>query len=82
MTETLSIKVPREKKIRLHAIARARKTRASALLREALDQLLAGAAIREQPSCYDLCKDILENLEASGPADLSTNPKYLKNFGK
>ena len=39
-TETLFIKIPREKRIRLQAIAKARKTKASTLVREALDQVL------------------------------------------
>jgi 7-cyano-7-deazaguanine synthase in queuosine biosynthesis len=35
----------------------------------------------EGKSCYDLSKDLCGSLR-SGVSDLSTNKKYLKNFGK
>ncbi len=81
-TETLSIKVPREKKIRLQAIAKARKTKPSALVREALDLVLDQATASQRPSCYELAKDLMRNLGDSGLSDLSTNPKYMEDFGK
>ena len=36
----------------------------------------------EGPSCFDLCKDLFENLEPGGPDDLSTNPRHLEDFGR
>jgi predicted DNA-binding protein len=82
MDETLSIKVPKAVKLRLKAVAKARKVRPSVLLREALDQVLAGHSTLGRTSCYDLCSDLFERLEAGGPRDLSTNKKYMENFGK
>ena len=82
MDETLSIKVPKAVKLRLKAVARARKVRPSVLLREALDQVLAGHNTARGTSCYDLCSDLFEQLEPDGPRDLSTNKKYMDDFGK
>jgi len=80
--ETLSIKVPRAAKLRLQAVAKTRKVRPSVLLREALDLVLASQKTAGSLSCYDLCHDLFEQLESDGPKDLSTNKKYLEDFGK
>lgn len=82
MDETLSIKVPKAVKIRLRAVAKQRKVKPSVLLREALDQVLASQKADTRTSCYDLCRDLFEQLEPGGPKDLSTNKKYLEDFGK
>ena len=82
MTETLSLKVPHELKTRLRAVARARKTKPAALLREALAQVLDGARRNETATCGALSADLFENLERRGPRDLATNAKYLKGFGQ
>jgi hypothetical protein len=82
MEETLSIKVSKAVKLRLQAVAKMRKVRPSVLLREALDQVLASQKAAVGLSCYDLCRDLFEHLEDGGPKDLSTNKKYLEDFGK
>lgn len=82
MDETLSIKVPKATKIRLQAVAKARKVKPSVLLREALDQVLSSQTTIGGLSCYDMCRDLFEELESGGPDDLSTNQKYMKDFGK
>lgn len=82
MDETLSIKVSKAVKLRLQAAARKRKVRPSALLREALDQVLASQKASAGTSCYDLCRDLFDQLEPAGPKDLSTNKKYMEDFGK
>ena len=81
MTETLSIKVPGEVKLRLKAVAQARRTKPSALLREALNRVLEGEASGEGPSCHELCADLFDDLEIGGPRDLATNPKHLAKLG-
>jgi len=63
-------------------VAKARKVRPSVLLREALDQVLAGHDPEGGTSCYDLCSDLFERIEPGGPKDLSTNKKYMDGFGK
>jgi predicted transcriptional regulator len=50
VTETLSIKVPVQTKIRLKSIARRRHSTPSALLREALDLVLAGQKADGRPT--------------------------------
>lgn len=76
--ETLSIKVPSEVKARLRAAAKQRHTKPSALLRQALEKVLE--APTDGQSLYDRSKEILESGDTGGPRDLSTNPKYLKNW--
>jgi predicted DNA-binding protein len=82
MDETLSIKVPKAVKLRLKAVAKARKVKPSVLLREALDQVLSSQKADAGTSCYELCQDLFEQLEPGGPRDLSTNKKYFEDFGK
>ena len=82
MTETLSIKVPKELKARLRAAAKMRQTKPSALVREALELVISGAAANSKPSLYDLSKDLFQDLGRGGPRDLSTNRRHLDNLGK
>ena len=82
VTETLSIKIPKELKVRLHAVAKSRQTKPSVLLREALEVVISGASNQDKPSLYDLSRDLFAKLGRNGPRDLSTNPKYLDDLGK
>ncbi len=82
MVETLSIKVPTTTKTRLKALARARKTSPSALLREAIEQVLSSPRTRSGPSLHELSNDLFENLGAGGPRDLSSNPRHMEGFGR
>jgi hypothetical protein len=41
----------------------------------------AESAEQPQPSLYDLTKEFCGCIKG-GPADLSTNPKYMEGFGK
>lgn len=82
MTETLSIKVPVQTKARLKAVAKNRHTNPSALLREALDLVLAGESRSGKASLYELNRDLFADEEGGGPRDLSTNPRYMEDFGK
>jgi hypothetical protein len=82
MTETLSIKVPKELKARLRAAAKSRQAKPSTLLREALELVISGTPPKSKPSLYDLSKDLFVNLGKAGPRDLSTNRKHLDDLGK
>lgn len=82
MTETLSIKVAVETKARLRTAAKHRHTSPSALLREALDLVLADRSVPGKVSLYDLTRDLFAGRKRGGPRDLSTNPHYLKDLGK
>lgn len=83
MTETLSIKVSKQTKIRLKALAKARRIKPSALVREAIEGLLepGRTKARERPSLYHLTKHILAGA-GRGPADLSTHKKHLDDYGQ
>ncbi len=80
MKETLSIKVEASTKARLKALARQRDTKPSAIIREALEKVLAGD--RGVTSLYEQNKDIFDRLGPGGAEDLSTNPEHLKGFGE
>jgi hypothetical protein len=82
VTETLSIKVPKELKVRLRAVAKSRKTKPSVLLRQALEIVISGVPKEGKPSLYELSKDLFDDLAKSGPRDLSTNPRHLDDLGK
>jgi hypothetical protein len=82
VTETLSIKIPVETKARLRAAAKHRHTTPSMLLRDAIDLVLRNKSVRGKVSLYDLNRDLFEGKQRGGPRDLSTNPRYLKDFGK
>jgi len=82
VTETLSIKVPKELKARIQAAARRRQAKPSALLREALELVISGTPPKSKPSLYDLSKDLFLDLGQAGPRDLSTNGKHLDDLGK
>ncbi len=82
MDETLSLKVPVQTKIRLRAAAKSRQTTPSALLREALELVLAGESVLGRASLYELSRDLFEDMGSGGPRDLSTNPRHLNDFGK
>lgn len=79
--KTLSLKIPEKLDRRIaHEVAR-RRIRKSALVREALEQHLAAEPVTGKPaSFFDLAGDLLG--QRTGPSDLSTNPKYMKGFGK
>jgi predicted transcriptional regulator len=78
--ETLSIKVPKQTKLRLKAVARARKTTPSTLMKAALDQVMEGSG--KEVSFYDTVADLVERCEGSGIPDLATNKKHLEGLGR
>ena len=82
MSETLSIKVPAQTKIRLRAVARNRRTTTSALLREALELVVADESPSSGASLHELSRDLFDDLGSGGPRDLSTNPRHLRDFGR
>ena len=77
---TVSVKIPERLDKALAATARRRRTTRSALIREALEALVAGG-VRPQPgSVAEAAADLIGCV--AGPGDLSTNPTYLEDFGK
>ena len=77
---TITVKVPRVLAERLRrAVARRRSTR-SAVVRDAIEALLAAEAGRGEGSCYDLSSDLAGIV--TGPADLSSNRRRLRGYGR
>jgi len=77
---TISLKIPDELVARMDAVASAKRTSRSALLREALEEKLEVVASESPPSLYDRSADLCGR-QASGAGDLASNPKHLAGFG-
>ena len=77
---TISLKVPDELVSRMDALARAKQTSRSALLREALEEKLNAAALKTPLSLYEQSTDLC-GMGSSGVGDLASNPKHMDGFG-
>lgn len=77
---TISLKVPDELVARMDAVARAKRTNRSALLREALEEKLEVAARETPPSLFERSADLCGK-GSSGLGDLASNPQHLEGFG-
>lgn len=77
---TISLKVPDELVSRMDAMARAKRTSRSALLREALEEKLKAAARKAPLSLYEQSADLC-GMGSSGLGDLASNPKHMDGFG-
>jgi metal-responsive CopG/Arc/MetJ family transcriptional regulator len=79
--ETLSLKLPAGLRARLERAAREEGQSKSEIVRSALEQYLNGQRRSQRPmSALELAADLVGC--AKGPRDLSTNPKYMKGYGK
>jgi hypothetical protein len=74
---TVTVKMPPALHARLEAEAARRRTTKSAILREAFSERQGTAP---SGSFYERAKHLIG--AASGPGDLSTNPKYMAGYGK
>jgi Arc/MetJ-type ribon-helix-helix transcriptional regulator len=73
---TISLKLPRPLLRELEAEAASQGVSKSEVVRACLEQGLARRRRRKaRPSCLDLVDDLAGSFE--GPADLSSNPRYL-----
>lgn len=78
---TISLKLPEELGRRLDSAAAQRGQSKSEVVRNALEQFLLKKPIQPSPgSLLERAGDLVGCL--NGPGDLSTNKKYLRNFGK
>ena len=73
---TVSFKLPADLDEALDELARRRRSSRSAVVRGALEAFAADWS----RSVTALAGDLVGSLE--GPGDLSTNPKYMADFGK
>jgi hypothetical protein len=77
--KTLSLKVPAAIDRKLAAFAARRGISKSEAIRAALEAYLNAAGEVSASSVLDLAHDLVGCVR--GPGDLSTNPKYMKDFG-
>lgn len=75
------MKLTSEQKQQIRLLARQRNTSAKDALMGLVEEALAPKSFKAAPGTF------LEGLEdlvgsVSGPADLSTNPEYMKDFGR
>lgn len=77
----LSVKVPAALDRKLAAAVRRRGGRKSALVRKALERYLDDAQEVRRGSFLDLAGDLVGCVK-DAPADLSSNPRHLADFGK
>lgn len=80
-TDRISVRIDSGLRRRLEEESSIRGKREAELVREALEKYLRGREDRE--SCYDLAErmGVLGSLK-DAPADLSTNRKHFKGFGR
>jgi hypothetical protein len=76
----ISVKVSEDLKNRIKNYAENTGTSPSSIIREAIEKYLSSKTKRVKGSFLDRAEDILGIGE--GPEDLSTNKKYMKNFGR
>lgn len=77
---TITLKLPDGLAARVSATVRRRGVSTSVLVREALEDRLGGKAGERAGSCLDLAGDLAGVL--TGPADLSSNARHLKGYGR
>lgn len=77
---TISLKVPRALALRLEHAARQRGVSKSSVIRDALEIHLQAETVEIPESALSRAADLAGVL--SGPADLSVNPGYLRDFGR
>ena len=77
MNETLTIRIDGELMRGLESEARRARTSKGEVVRDAIRQRLKK---KSRPTALDALSGLRGIME--GPADLSTNKKYLANFGK
>ena len=76
----ITLKLPDGLAARVSATVRKRGVSTSALVREALEERLGREGDQQAGSCLDLARDLRGSL--AGPADLSSNPRHLKGYGR
>lgn len=74
--KAVSVRLSEYLDCRLAGLARRRRTSRAQVLREALEMLIA----HSPPFTFgELAADLMID---DGPGDLSTNPKYMRGFGR
>ena len=77
--KTLTLKLPPSLDRALAARAKRQNRTKSAVVRQALEELLSGPGKKGKATFFELAGHLSGKF--SGPSDLSTNEKYMKDFG-
>ena len=77
---TISLKIPDELVSRMDAMAKAKHTSRSALLREALEEKLKTDSRKAPQSLFEQSADLC-GMGSSGMGDLASNPRHMDGFG-
>jgi predicted transcriptional regulator len=78
--KSVSLKLSDELNTKLEQVSKQRGARKSDVIRDALETYFAAAKNGVRMSCAELAGDLVGSIE--GPADLATNPKYMRGFGR
>ena len=79
--KTLSLRLSEALDAKLTKLAEKQGTTKSDLARRALEEFVQNGSVRPPLTAYDLVKDLCGSVD-DAPPDLSTNPKYMEDFGK
>ncbi|MEW6754306.1 MAG: ribbon-helix-helix protein, CopG family [Candidatus Latescibacterota bacterium] len=77
---TLTVKLPEHLRARLQAAAAQRGETRSALVRQAIEELVEKGGKPAPGSCLAKARDLAGSCE--GPADLSTNKVHVRSYGR
>lgn len=79
------MKIPKELKVRLQALAAQRGVSVSALVKEGIRTVIGESSTGAGPTCHDLVATYLaapDRIGASGLGDLATDKRHLADFGR
>ena len=76
----ITLKLPDGLAARISTAVRRRNVSTSTLIREALEEHLGAEGDARSGSCLDLARDL--NGSLAGSADLSSNARHLKDYGR
>jgi hypothetical protein len=78
--KNISLKLPDDLNAKLEQVSKQRGAAKSDIVRDALEAYFADQQNGARVSCLDLARNLAGSIE--GPADLATNPKYMRGYGR
>jgi len=78
--KNISLKLPDELHSKLEQLSKQRGAAKSDVIRDALEAYFAAPKNGARVSCLDLASDLAGSID--GPADLATNSKYMRGYGR
>ena len=79
--KTVSLKVPESLDAALESFAKRTGKSKSAIARDAFQAFFKKGPGKKKSSAHDLAKDLIGKFTGA-PADLSTNKKYMRGYGR